>query len=366
MTPATDRARLESVRIALDVTAMYSGTTGVARYVRETARALTDRGQELAAFAIGRGQAATDGMPVRRLRVPLRIVHRSWAAIGVPRAEWIVRDCALVHIPDLIPPPTRLPLVMTVHDLDAVDRPDLHPPRAAAIQSQQAAAARDRAAVVLTSAATAPLLEARGVERERIIVTPSGVTPLPEPDFTLVPPDPYFLVVGALALRKGQDVVVSALGRAGQPVARLVLAGPDGWGASRVRSAIARYGGDMVTVTGPVSDAQLAGLYRRCAAVCVPSHAEGFGIPILEAAALGVPVVASDIRAARELQPAVSLFVPPGDEVAWAAALEQVLHDPELRPSAGEHGPAFAAGFTWDRVASVTLSAYQQALKGSA
>jgi glycosyltransferase involved in cell wall biosynthesis len=353
-------------RVALDVTALYSGGTGVARYVREVAHALIESGQELELFAIGRGDAASArDMPVRRLRVPLRVVHRAWRTVGVPRAEWVAHRCVLLHAPDLVPAPTRLPVVMTVHDLDAVDRPELHHPRAVAIQRAQLEAARNRAAIVITSAATAPALRANGLDADRIVVTTYGVTPLPEPDFGLVPPQPYLLAVGALDLRKGQDVLVSAFGRAGMEGTLLVLAGPNGFGAERVISEIERQGlGERVIVTGRVTDAQLAGLYERCLAVCVPSRAEGFGIPILEAASLGAPVVASDITATRALEGAVSAFAPVDDSAGWADVLEATLADHEhLAAEARERGPAFARQFTWERVAAVTRSAYRRALE---
>jgi glycosyltransferase involved in cell wall biosynthesis len=355
-------------RVALDVTAVYSGGTGVARYVREVAGALNASGQDLAAFAIGRGNATNPlDVEVRRVRVPLRVVHRAWATVGMPRAEWIVRGCALVHAPDLVPPPTRLPVVMTVHDLDAIDRPELHHPRAVAIQRGQLDAARDRAAVVLTSAATANVLRENGVAADRIVVTTYGVTSLPAPDFALVPSEPFLLVVGALDLRKGQDILVSAFARADMKGTHLVFAGPEGFGADRVLDEIQRHGvSERVTVTGRVTDAQLAGLYERCLAVCVPSRAEGFGIPILEAASFGVPVIASDITATRELEAAVSLFVPAGDDAAWSGVLEAVVADHELlAEKALERGPAFARDFTWERVASITRAAYRRVLAGT-
>jgi glycosyltransferase involved in cell wall biosynthesis len=354
------------LRVGFDMTACFSGSTGVARYVRQLSAALERQGVGLLRFAIGRRSHddRTATPCVRRLRVPLRVVHRLWPILGSPSAEWLAPGCDVVHSPDLVPPPTRRPLVVTIHDLDAIERPGLHPPRAVSIQRAQLAAARDRAAVVLTvSRDTAAAIRERGIDAERVVVAPHGVTSLPPPDTSLVPDGPYLLAVGALALRKGLDVLVAAFARAQLRGVRLVLAGPDGWGTDRVLAAIERnHVIGQVIRAGSVSDAQLAGLYERCLAVCVPSLAEGFGLPVLEAAAAGVAVVASDLAVLRELDQAVALYASPGDEQSWATALERVVVDEELRRSSATRGRAFAADFSWDRTAAITLSAYKRAL----
>jgi glycosyltransferase involved in cell wall biosynthesis len=111
-----------------------------------------------------------------------------------------------------------------------------------------------------------------------------------------------------------------------------------------------------------VTDAQLAGLYQRCTAVCAASVAEGFGLPVLEAAAAGAVVVASDIPVFRELAGAVTSFVPVGDVAAWAGALERIVSDDELRGSSVESGRATASEHTWARTAQLTVAAYERAM----
>jgi glycosyltransferase involved in cell wall biosynthesis len=110
-----------------------------------------------------------------------------------------------------------------------------------------------------------------------------------------------------------------------------------------------------------VSDAQLAALYRSCIAVCAPSVAEGFGLPLVEAAAAGRAVVASDIDAFREVGASVALFVAPGDVDAWSAALERIVADGWLRNDAAARGRRQVDGYTWERTASLTIEAYERA-----
>jgi glycosyltransferase involved in cell wall biosynthesis len=354
------------VKVGFDVTALLAGATGVARYVHELAAALEEQGIELRRFAIGReshgAEVGADG--VRRIPIPLRVVHLSWALVREPSAERLAPGCDVMHTPDLVPPPTRRPLVLTVHDLAAVEWPELHPRRAVQIQRRQLAVARDRADVVMSdSHATADALRSRGVDGDRIVVAPIGVTAFPAADASMVPDDPYLLAVGALTPRKNLEGLVAAFARASLPDRlRLVLAGPPGWGAHTVLAAIERHRvSDRVIRTGSVTDAQLAGLYEGCLAVCVPSRAEGFGLPVIEAGAAGAPVLASDLAVFREVGEGVALHVPPADEQAWAAALERIVTDEDLRREAAARGRTFARRFTWERTAAITASAYERA-----
>src|SRR5205823_2390047 len=119
----------------------------------------------------------------------------------------------LVHALDLIPPPSGLPVVLTVHDLTPIDHPEFHPRRRTAQQMAQVEAL-SRAAVVLTvSSATAARLCERGVDEGRIVVTHHGVTPLPPPA-PIDLPRPYLLAVGEITRRKGYDVLLRAFAAA--------------------------------------------------------------------------------------------------------------------------------------------------------
>jgi glycosyltransferase involved in cell wall biosynthesis len=279
-----------------------------------------------------------------------------------------VPDCDVLHAPDLVPPPSATPQVVTVHDLVALAYPELHPPRAAAIQRRQLEVARDRAAVILAvSRSTADLLTARGVDPKKVVVTANGVSTLPPADCSLVPEDPYLLAVGTLTPRKGLETLIGAFATAVLPRGmRLVLAGTPGWQSTRVYEAIRANGVEgRVVCTGKVTDAQLAGLYRNCRAMCMPSLAEGFGLPILEAAAAGAPVIASDLAVFRELEECVALYAAPGDERDWITALEGIVADEDLRRAAVSRGREMARAYTWDRTAGAVLTAYQQAREAS-
>jgi glycosyltransferase involved in cell wall biosynthesis len=343
--------------VGYDVTATTTGRTGVARYGRELVAAVERCGVEPRLFAVGRGRF--DPPPqTRRIRLPVRAVAPVWRHLRVPRAEWLVPGVRLVHTLDMTPPPTRRPVAVTVHDVAALEHPDLHSRVQVTQQRRQLAALSRVQLVCAVSQSTADALVRHGIPAQRIAVTPLGVTRMPAPQPPGLEP-PYLLVVGELAARKGLPGLVRAFRDADLPQAlRLVLAGPPGHRADEVL----RHLDDRVIALGAVSDAQLAGLYAGATALCFPSLAEGFGLPVLEAMAAGLPVVASDIDVVREVAGDAARLVAAGDVTAWRSALEQLWDDPDGRAERAAAGRARAGEFTWDRTAALTVDAYRGVL----
>src|SRR5204863_8252620 len=136
---------------------------------------------------------------------------------------------------------------------------------------------------------------------------------------------PFFLAVGELPARKGLNFLVDGFLAADLPPSwRLVLAGPAGPDADVV---LARTGPRVIAL-GAVSDALLVGLYPTAAALCFPSLAEGFGLPVLEAMSYGLQVLASDLPVLREVAGEVPIYLPAGDRQAWRHVLTTVGADP--------------------------------------
>jgi glycosyltransferase involved in cell wall biosynthesis len=260
-------------------------------------------------------------------------------------------------------PATRRPLVITVHDLAALRYPELHPDRHVQQQRDQVRSLSRAAAVLAVSSATAEDLVAAGVPAQRIVVAPHGLTPLADPSpGPGHPPPGYLLTVGETSPRKGYPRLLEALARLyDRP--RLVMAGPSAGDEARVRGLLGTLGlASAVTRLGAVSEPALAALYADALALCFPSVSEGFGLPVLEAMAAGVPVLAADIPPVREVAGDAAILLPPDDSGAWAEAIEAVTGDPSLRERMAEQGRRRAAGFTWARTAEGTLAAYRLAL----
>jgi len=210
------------------------------------------------------------------------------------------------------------------------------------------------------SEGTAEDLVRRGIPRDRITVIPPGVdhrtfTPGPAGDRD---EDPTLLYVGRLKRYKGIEVLFGAVERleAGGRSVRLLLAGRGGDRPRLERRVRALGLTERVRFLGYVDEAEKVRLLRRAWVAVYPSPKEGWGIANVEAAACGTPVVASDSPGLREsVRHGESGFLVPHRDVgAWAAALEALLSDAELRARLGRGAIRHAAGFSWDRAADET------------
>lgn len=225
-------------------------------------------------------------------------------------------------------------------------------------QARQAAARADLILCVSRFTA-AQVEEILGVPPARLRVTPLGVR-LPE-----APAggerDPLILHVGAVQKRKNLARLVGAFERAAPPPWRLVLAGGGGYGAEEVRARIeSSPAAERIEWTGWLPDAEIRSLYRRASLFAFPSLDEGFGIPVLEAMAHSVPVMASTRGALPEVCGGAALLVDPFREDRIAEALESLIRDEALRERLAQAGRARAAEFPWTRTVEETWKAYAE------
>ena len=144
---------------------------------------------------------------------------------------------------------------------------------------------------------------------------------------------------------------------------RLVLAGSAGYGAHEILARIqASPRRADIELAGYVSDSRLAQLYARAAIFAFPSLDEGFGMPVLEAMAWGVPVITSNGSALKEVAGDAALLVDPRDANSIAGALNALAEDSILRERLAGLGRARAAKFTWDAAVRSTWAAYSELL----
>lgn len=166
-------------------------------------------------------------------------------------------------------------------------------------------------------------------------------------------PPRYVLAVGTLEPRKGLDALVAALAHPDAPDVPLVVAGPPGWGDVDLAGIAARAGlpTDRLRVLGSIEDADLAVAYTRASVFVMPSRAEGFGLPVLEAMRLGTPVVHSDVPALVEVAGGAGVGVPlaPASDypARLAAAIRTVVDDADLATALREAGRRRAVEFSW-------------------
>jgi glycosyltransferase involved in cell wall biosynthesis len=337
----------ELVVITEQLLAPVPGGTG--RYTRELAAALAATAPSgWTVTGVVSRQADVEAATVpgvegpRILPLPRRALIAAWER-GVPL--WPGGDS--VHAPTPLAPPARRGrgLVVTVHDTVPWTHPGTLTPRGVAWHRHAISRATRRAgAIVVPTRAVADELSRCAPGAAPVHVIGNGVTAMPA-ESPVELPERYVLAIGTIEPRKGLNTLVEAVAGLAVP---LVVAGPQGWGGVDLRGLAARHGLADLRLLGKVTDAELAHVLRRATVLAAPSLGEGFGLPVLEAMAAGVPVVHSDAPALVEVAGGAGVVVPRGDAAALAHALRTVLADPQRTVAAGRRR---ATDFTWERCA---------------
>ncbi len=369
---------------------------GIGRYVGALVRHLeaeAEAGGGAVRWLVARHPAeriAAAGLPPERtlaLAWPGRLATRAWVELRRPRLPaQVVAELDLVHATSAAVPPARgRPLVVTVHDVAFRHFPEAYPASGRHFHERATRiAVAEAARVLVPSSSTArDLADLYGLEPERVTVTPLGADPPPErPDSgparrlleRLGVRGPFLLAVGTLEPRKNLPRLVAAFAEAAAdlPEHHLVVVGPTGWGkalagplpaAPRADGARADGAPARVVLAGHVEDAVLQGLYAAADGLAYPSLYEGFGLPVLEAMARGLPVLTGDRSSLPEVAGGAALLVDPTDVPAIAKGMIELLSNHALRERLAADGRRRAAPFTWKATAAATWAAYEEVLR---
>jgi glycosyltransferase involved in cell wall biosynthesis len=362
------------VRILLDYRPALVTRTGVGEYVHRLAEALVrvSAGRDtITLFASSwKDRLRPDVIPgtaVADSRVPARVLTSLWHRADWPPVERLAGgpwDIVQSAQPTLMPSHTGVRLT-TAYDLDFLD----HPERTQAEFTGRYAALARRDAhetehMIAISAYTAGEVEARlGVPRSRITVCRPGRPAWP---LRMAPPPAslaYLLFVGTLEPRKNVSGLLEAYGRlvARHPQAPpLVLVGRAVPESAPVLAQLSQYPfAGRVQHRGYIPDDERAALYAGATALILPSFFEGFGLPVLEAMTVGVPVIASDRGALPEVLGDAGLLVSPDDPEELAAAMHRVSTDGRLAGTLGARGARRSLIFDWMTSAATLREIYE-------
>ncbi|MBU1587283.1 MAG: glycosyltransferase family 4 protein [Actinobacteria bacterium] len=360
---------MTTLRVIMDE--MLASTPGsVGRYTEELVRELiatAPRGCYVEAVVAASTEA--DYARIEERLPGLRALHKSALARRELQAAWQhgftrLPGKGMVHATSLLAPLARHDrlndgdqIAVTVHDTVAWSRPDSLSPRTVSWNKAMLKRAQRYAdAIVVPSHAVADQLGEIIDLGDRVrVISGAASTALDVPDDAderaerLGLPDSYVLAIGGLEPRKGIDQLVAAMPGIDVP---LLIVGPVSDDAD-LAAAIAAAGlePDRVRGVGTLSDADLAVAVDRAAVFAYPNLEEGFGMPVLEAFALGTPVVHSDAPALLELAVDAGVVVERGDDAGYAerlaAGINSVLTDPDLAERLAYSGSDRAKAFSW-------------------
>ncbi|MFL7839095.1 MAG: glycosyltransferase family 4 protein [Candidatus Promineifilaceae bacterium] len=378
-------------QIGIDITSALTQGGGIGRYTRELVRALVDLDSQnsytlfsarIPSERLKNNQPLLDSLTsqskITYRPAPLveHWLYRLWYRLRLPvPVQLFSGRLDLFHSPDFVLPPISgdIPTLLTVHDLSFIHFPDTFPPVLVNYLNRVVPWSVSRAAHVLadSNSTKMDLMEQWAVPEDKITVLYSGVNqdyqPVKDPllldkvkKIYDLGDAPYLLSVGTIQPRKNYQMLIQAFASiAGSYPHNLFIAGGKGWLEDNMMAEAARQGiADRVRFLGFIADEHLPALYSAASLFLFPSLYEGFGLPVLEAMACGVPAVISNSSSLPEVGGEAALHLDPRQPEAWSEGMDRVLSDPGLAAAMVDAGFEQVQRFSWEKSAQELLDIY--------
>lgn len=352
---------------------------GIGVYTRALMRHLPRAGCTVLPYSWPRLRSGGEGISIGQ-PMPQSFETASLVDLATPGAHRVHMPADLFHVTDYRIVRMDCPVVATLHDALPIKYPEWCNPRLRSMKNwlQRKATAKADHVIALSHFAIDELVECFGVNPNRVSVVYCGVD-----DEWLVPADEaavaatlaeyrlnpgYFLTVGTLQPRKNVERLLDAWLNLPKPLREeraLVVVGARGWRCEELvaRLQAAQAGGENLVWLDKLTDPQaLRHIYAGAGVFAFPSLYEGFGIPVVEAFASRVPVVASNASSLPEVTQGAALEVDPLDTGALAAALKTLALDARERARCIAAGRARAEQLTWHATARQTAEVYRAVL----
>jgi glycosyltransferase involved in cell wall biosynthesis len=379
---------MKSIRLALNAWSLVSSHAGIASYTRNLALALRRSG----AVELNLFYGLNWSSEIRDTAVAGVDSLKVWVKRMVPRPYSLMRfvqqrrfsagirglNCDLYHEPGFLPFQFDGPTVITVHDLSPLRYPETHPPaRVREVMERLPRAVQAASAIIVDSEfIRTELLQSVTVDPARVTSIHLGVAPeyRPRAAKEIAPAlaqyglshRAYILAVGTLEPRKNLIQAINAYTGLPEPVKKatpLVIAGMRGWLPGDLEARIRQHEErGEVRWLGYVPADTLPMLYSAARMLVYPSLYEGFGLPVLEAMASGIPVITTNRASLPEVAGDVGLMVDPMDVDGLREQMRRLIEDGDEAARRGALGIERARQFTWEACAGKTLAVYRKAL----
>lgn len=311
----------------------------------------------------------------RDLRRPVRAVNFLWQDLGHPTLDRLFGTrLDLTHSATPLPLPTRGRTIVTVCDLFFLEDPARadREARRKFLRRTEGALRRADGVITISDFSRRRIVERFGLPQEKIKTTYLGLSPVFQSPAAaervaalrheLDLPGEFLLFVGASEPRKNLPGLLAALAilhKSGMKIP-LVLVGRRGGDSARVAATIRELGLDgWVRAAGYRPDEDVRALYAAASVLVVPSFAEGFGLPLLEAMACGLPAAVSGCSALPEIGRDAAVYFDPADHDQMAAVIGGLLRDEAKCAEMREKGRQRARDFEWKKTAAATLEFYR-------
>jgi len=365
------------MRIGIDVRMAYYTQAGIGQYIRRLVEGLSkiETAEEIILLPSRKDRLFEFNHSVFRHRSLWTPSHNRFEQFTLP-LEIALARLHVLHSPDFIPPFRRnCRSVITVHDLAFLRFPHFLTPDSARYYSQIDRAVRHADHIIAVSESTRQdLIQSLGVPEEKLSVIHEAphraFQPINNPALLAATRerhnliDPFILTVSTIEPRKNLVTLLRAfrlfIEKSAQP-AQLAVVGKPGWLYEDVFRAVEELGlQDAVRFLGRVPPEELVYLYNAAAVHVHPALYEGFGLPPLEAMTCGTPTIVSNTSSLPEVVGEAGLLVEPEDVEAWAAAMNKVLSNADLRAQMRWLGLRQAARFSIEKMAHETLTVYRK------
>lgn len=366
------------MRIGIDVRHLSRGPfTGVAEVSRCLIEGLTATpGHEIRIFYSGRASPPSSiailpdkhkDVSFKAFHFPNRLLDVCLELFGLPKVDALLGGVDVFFSPHALLTPLSSPRVLILHDLSFVVRPDFFSPQSRIwhLTMRIKQQARQASRLIVPSRATADDLQYYWkIGPEKIAVIPWGAPSIAENIRREERSGRTVLFIGTVEKRKNVVGLVRAFSILKRDMrfsdVKLIIAGTPGWGSEEVAKAVKASGtAKDIAMLGYVSAEEKTALWRSASIFVYPSLYEGFGLPVLEAMAVGVPVVTSRVTSLPEVSGDAAMLINPRNVEDMAEAMKMLLEDNALQAELSRRGLERAKQFSWARTTQQVLAVLQ-------